>query len=70
MMNGLELEKDSKINMNVINLFRLKKIDNYTIKDVRNLVRLKKEIDDKKIKIIRNFKKIFKLKKCHQRQNT
>lgn len=69
-MNGLELEKDSKINMNVINLFRLKKIDNYTIKDVRNLVRLKKEIDDKKIKIIRNFKKIFKLKKSHQRQNT
>ena len=53
-MNGLELEKDSNINLNVINLFRLKKIHNYTIKDVRNLLRLKKEIDDKKIKIIRN----------------
>ena len=41
-MNGLKFEKDKKVKDNII-------------KDVRNLFRLKKEIDDAAIKDIRKY---------------
>ena len=41
-MNGLKFEKDKKVKDNII-------------KDVRNLFRLKKEIDDAAIKNIRKY---------------
>ena len=42
MMNSLKLEKDKK--------------EKITIKDVKNIFRLKKEIDDNTIKSIRTYK--------------
>ena len=62
-MESLSPEKGNKIK-NISNVFRIKKALNYTaIKDIRNPLRLKKEIKEIKNIVLRNIMNFFEYKK-------
>ena len=62
-MESLSPEKGNKIK-NISNVFRIKKAPNYTaIKDIRNPLRLKKEIKEIKNIVLRNIMNFFEYKK-------